>query len=137
MMATRHHLRALVILSALFLGWHVPAEAQSVIGLQISQDATQSEPVTLELGDLDAMLAQLRALQLPSVSKYLLNTMWAVCAALLLAGLLTVLLDAWNEHWYETVEDAFEWVLSLLLQSNFLLGYFVWRQADWQLVVKE
>ena len=83
------------------------------------------------------MLAQLRALQLPSVSKYLLNTMWAVCAALLLAGLLTVLLDAWNEHWYETVEDAFEWVLSLLLQSNFLLGYFVWRQADWQLVVKE
>ena len=58
MMATRHHLRALVILSALFLGWHVPAEAQSVIGLQISQDATQSEPVTLELGDLDAMPQQ-------------------------------------------------------------------------------
>ena len=82
------------------------------------------------------MLAQLRTLQLESVNKWLLNSMWTACAALLLAGLLTVLLDAWNAQWYDTVEDAFEWVLSLLLQSNFLMGYFVWRQADWRLVVR-
>ena len=56
---------------------------------------------------------------------------------LALDGLLTVALDAWDEAFYETVEDAFEWVLSLLLQSNFLLGYFVWRQAGWRLVVEE
>ena len=83
------------------------------------------------------MLAQLRALRVPGVSERLLAAMWAVCATLLLLGLLTVALDAWNEDWYETVEDAFEWTLSLLLQANFLLGYFVWRQADWRLVVKE
>lgn len=57
-MAKRHHLRALAILLALHLGWHVPAEAQSLTGLHISQDTTQSEPVTLELGDLDAMPQQ-------------------------------------------------------------------------------
>ena len=83
------------------------------------------------------MLGQLRTLNVPGVSRCLLAGMGAVCGALLLLGLLTVVLDAWNENWYETVEDAFEWLLSLLLQSNFLLGYFVWRQADWRLVVEE
>ena len=82
------------------------------------------------------LLAQLRRLHLERVNVRLLNTMWAVCSALLFLGVLTVVLDAWNEAWYESVEDAFEWVLSLLLQSNFLLGYFVWRQADWRLEVK-
>ena len=82
------------------------------------------------------LLAQLRRLHLERVNVRLLNTMWAVCSALLFLGVLTVVLDAWNEAWYESVEDAFEWVLSLLLQSNFLLGYFVWRQADWHLEVK-
>lgn len=83
------------------------------------------------------MLAQLRTLGVSGVSSRLLAAMGSVCAMLLLLGLLTVALDGWNEQWYETVEDAFEWLLSLLLQSNFLLGYFVWRQADWRLVVKE
>lgn len=82
-------------------------------------------------------LSQLRRLALPGVSKGLLRSMWAICVALLLTGLLTVALDAWDEAWYETVEDAFEWILSLMLQSNFLLGYFVWRQAGWKLVVED
>lgn len=83
------------------------------------------------------LLAQLRRLQVEGVDRRLLTAMWSICATLLLLGVLTVLLNAWNEAWYETVEDAFEWVLSLLLQSNFLLGYFVWRQADWRLVFEE
>jgi Frag1/DRAM/Sfk1 family len=82
------------------------------------------------------LLAQLRRLHLERVNVRLLNAMWTVCSALLFLGVLTVVLDAWNEAWYESVEDAFEWVLSLLLQSNFLLGYFVWRQAGWHLEVK-
>ena len=61
--------------------------------------------------------------------------MLAICVVLLMLGLLTVLLDAWDEQWYETVEDAFEWSLSLLLQINFLLGYYLWRRAGWGLVV--
>ncbi len=83
-------------------------------------------------------LSQLRSLRklLPGVSKGLLASMWAVCFTLLAAGLLTVALDAWDEIFYESVEDAFEWVLTLLLQSNFLLGYFVWRQAGWRLEVR-
>ena len=82
------------------------------------------------------LLAQLRALQPAGVRPGLLRAMWTISFSLLAAGILTVLLDAWDEAWYETVEDAFEWVLTLLLQSNFLLGYFVWRQAGWRLRVE-
>ena len=83
------------------------------------------------------LVAQLRQLrQSLSALQPVAHWMLTICVVLLLLGLLTVLLDAWNETWYESVEDAFEWVLSLLLQSNFLLGYFVWRQADWHLEVK-
>jgi hypothetical protein len=84
------------------------------------------------------LLIQLRQLQpqLAQVPRSLLQAMWLVCVALLCLGLLTLLLDAWNEAWYDTVEDAFEWGLSLLLQSNFLLGYFVWCKAGWSLRVQ-
>ncbi len=73
--------------------------------------------------------------QIPTVPEIYLRGMWLLCFMLLAAGLLTVVLDAWDEHYYETVEDAFEWVLALLLQLNFLLGYFVWRHAGWRLRV--
>ena len=82
------------------------------------------------------LLAQLRALQPAGVRPGLLGAMWTICFSLLAAGVLTVLLDAWDEDWYETVEDAFEWVLTLLLQSNFLRGYVVGRQAGWRLRVE-
>ena len=82
------------------------------------------------------LLAQLRALQPAGVRPGLLGAMWTICFCLLAAGVLTVLLDAWDEVLYESVEDAFEWVLTLLLQSNSLLGYFVWRQADWRVKVE-
>lgn len=79
------------------------------------------------------MLAQLSSLQPAKVSKWPLTAMRTLLVTLLLLGLLTVVLDAWDEQYYESVEDAFEWVLSLLLQGNFLLGYIVWRQAGWRL----
>jgi len=83
------------------------------------------------------LLAQLRGLreQLPMIPGALLHAMWFICLILLLLGLLTVILDAWNERYYARVEDAFEWVLTLLLQSNFLLGYLVWRRVGWRLRV--
>mgnify|MGYP001812770357 FL=1 len=82
------------------------------------------------------LVAQLRQLRqsLPALQP-IGDWMLAICIVLLMLGLLTVLLDAWNELWYETVEDAFEWCLSLLLQINFLLGYYLWRRAGWGLVV--
>ncbi|EED35819.1 conserved hypothetical protein [Luminiphilus syltensis NOR5-1B] len=80
-------------------------------------------------------VAQLRQLTLPRVSG-LLRSMWLVCIALLATGLLTVVLELWNEAWYDTVEDAFEWVLALMLQSNFLLAWLVWRRMPWTLQVK-
>ena len=74
--------------------------------------------------------------QMPQVPEIYLRAMWLLCFMLLGAGLLTVALDAWDEAYYETVEDAFEWVLSLMLQLNFLLGYLVWRRTGWHLQVR-
>ena len=74
-------------------------------------------------------LRQLRE-QLPTVQGPT-HGMWFLCILLLSLGILTVLIDAWDSDYYETIEDAFEWVLTLLLQTNFLLGYGVWRRARW------
>ena len=71
----------------------------------------------------------------PPLRRWLLPAMWLLCALLLLLGILTVLLDAWDGTWYDTVEDAFEWWLALLLQLNFLFGYLLWRQAGFSLAV--
>ena len=73
--------------------------------------------------------------RLPGVHPGLLRAMWILCIVLLAAGVLTVAIDAWDEMLYESVEYAFHWVLTLLLQVNFLLGYFVWRGAGWCLRV--
>jgi hypothetical protein len=82
-----------------------------------------------------AQLRQLRK-QLPTMPTSLLQCMLILCVALMATGVLTVVLQVWDEVRYETVEDAFEWVLALMLQSNFLLGYLVWRRAGWGLEVR-
>lgn len=74
------------------------------------------------------LLYQLRCVEI-NVARSFVNAMFIVSVVLITLGVLTLILDAWNEQWYNSVEDAFEWVLSLLLQANFLLGYFVWRRA--------
>jgi len=75
---------------------------------------------------------QAQAPRLPQVQG-LARGMWWVCCLLLALGALTVVLQVWDDQFYKSVEDAFEWVLSLLIQTNFLLGYLVWRRAAWQL----
>lgn len=83
-------------------------------------------------------LSQLRRLrgQLPTVPELLLRAMWILCYTLLATGVLTVILQAWDKAWYMTVEDAFEWILALMLQANFMLGYLVWRHAGWHLEIR-
>lgn len=83
------------------------------------------------------LVAQLGRLQpLAPELRRLVATMLGLCLLLLGLGLLTVLWDAVDGQGYDAVEDAFEWNLSLLLQTNVLLGYCLWRRAGWQLVVK-
>ena len=65
----------------------------------------------------------------PADQQAILQWMLRVCLLLLLLGVLTVVLDAWDEEFYDSVEDAFEWNLSLLLQVNFLFGWVLWRRA--------
>ena len=54
-MAIRHHLRAVSVFVLLLLQVHTAAQAQSLTGLQVTTETTTSDPVTLELADLDAM----------------------------------------------------------------------------------
>ena len=81
------------------------------------------------------LLHQIRQLR-PLLAKLLVTAMFIVSVVLIVLGVMTLVLDAWNEHWYDRVEDAFEWNLTLLLQLNFLLGYLVWRRANWRLAVR-
>lgn len=80
-------------------------------------------------------LAQLRPLALPNV-EILLQIKWLLCISLLATGVLTVVFEFVNEAWYDTVEDAFEWVLALMLQSNFLMAWLIWRRMPWSLAVQ-
>ena len=77
-----------------------------------------------------AQLYRLKSL-LRQVPRILLHVSLGVCVTLLLLGVLTLILDAWNKDAYDAVEDAFEWVLSALLQGNFLLGYLIWHRSGW------
>lgn len=49
-----------------------------------------------------------------------------MCLVILALGVLTVVLDLLLDN-YDDYEDAFEWVLALLLHCNFLIGYWGWR----------
>ena len=47
----------------------------------------------------------------------------------LLVGLLTLILDVGMDN-YDSIEDAFEWLIALLLHINFLLAALTWRYLD-------
>jgi len=81
------------------------------------------------------LIHQLRRLQ-ADVARPFVNAMLIVSVVLIVLGILTLVLDAWDETWYDSIEDAFEWNLTLLLQLNFFLGYFVWKRAGWSLSVR-
>ena len=74
------------------------------------------------------LLQQLRRIR-PELATSFVNAMLLVSVLLIVLGVMTLVLDGWSETWYNGVEDAFEWVLTLLLQANFLLGYFIWQRA--------
>lgn len=84
------------------------------------------------------LVAQLKAHadRLPRVQR-LAQGMWHLCVTLLSIGLLTVVLEAWNRPLYKSMDNSFEWVLTLLLQANFFLGYLVWRRHGLSLQVRE
>lgn len=49
-----------------------------------------------------------------------------LCLAILYLGILTIFWDVLLDN-YNDYEDAFEWVLTVLLQCNFMLSYWGWR----------
>ena len=89
------------------------------------------------LGLIIYVVAQVLGIRPHNVPLGLLRSMLALCVMLLLTGILTVLLNAWDENYYSTVEDAFEWVLTLMLQGNSLLVWLMWCHAGVELVVNE
>jgi hypothetical protein len=60
-----------------------------------------------------------------------LYTMFATCAACLIIGIISLLIDAYT-HWHDDVEDAIEWILALLIDLNFLFFYGYLRSIQRQ-----
>ncbi|MEX1237689.1 MAG: hypothetical protein WD994_05420 [Pseudomonadales bacterium] len=56
----------------------------------------------------------------------------AICIAFLSIGILTLLLQIVMTD-YDKVEDAFEWILALIMQLYFIVMYFCWQQPSFQL----
>lgn len=52
-----------------------------------------------------------------------------LCSTVLAIGLLTLILDFTLEN-YEDYEDAFEWVISLLLQCYFIVSHWSWKNLQ-------
>jgi hypothetical protein len=77
------------------------------------------------LGQL-LILYQGRRLDLPTANSARQATLLFLILCL---GLLTLLLDGLMQD-YDSVEDAFEWNIALLLHANFLLAAIYWRQLD-------
>lgn len=58
-----------------------------------------------------------------------LRLLWGLTHLILLTGLFSVVLGVVYSE-YNLIEDAFEWVLSLMLQFHFLLVAVIWRRRD-------
>ena len=59
--------------------------------------------------------------------------MLRLCLLMLAIGMLSVTVQAISDTWHDSIEDAIEWQLALLLQLNFLLTARLWWRTDWQL----
>lgn len=65
-----------------------------------------------------------------SIYPWIVRSGFYLNSTILATGLLTVVLDAMPVD-YDAMEDAFEWVLTLMLQANFLLIYFAWKEQGY------
>ena len=88
-------------------------------------------------------LAQLLFLYQLSQSRTALTVMeekvlrWqkAMAAILLAIGISTVILDLTYRD-YDSIEDAFEWVMMLFIVTQFCSHYWLWREEDLRVEVK-
>lgn len=53
----------------------------------------------------------------------------AICSTVLVIGLLTLILDITLEN-YDDYEDAFEWIIALLLQCYFIVSHWSWKNLQ-------
>lgn len=56
----------------------------------------------------------------------------SICVSFLVIGLFSLYLDATLGDGYDDLEDAFEWVLALIMQCYFLVMFFTWKQPAFQ-----
>jgi uncharacterized membrane protein YhaH (DUF805 family) len=74
------------------------------------------------------VLDEIHKRRLPDRTRHL---QLALCIVILSIGLLTVFLDIFLDN-YADYEDAFEWVLALLLHVNFFIAGIGWRSLSRQ-----
>ena len=64
------------------------------------------------------------------------RAMLRTCFLMLCIGLCSVIIQAISDPWHDTVEDAIEWALALLLQLNFLIVFLLWRRPPAELAFR-
>lgn len=62
---------------------------------------------------------------------WILSALWWLAQAILVVGLLSVLLGVTLSS-YNRIEDAFEWVLSVMLQMHFCLVAIIWHKGNYR-----
>ena len=60
-----------------------------------------------------------------------------ICQLMLLIGIFCVALQLFDEALHDSVEDAIEWQLALLLQLNFMFSVALWWRGRWSLALSE
>lgn len=60
------------------------------------------------------------------ISRRIYQSLLAICLAILVLGTISLLLPVFYQD-YSRVEDAFEWVLTLLILMHFVVMYFAWK----------
>lgn len=81
---------------------------------------------------LFARLAALHRLQAADVPPRVYRALYTVLVLTLAVGVISVLLSAFHPH-YHRMDDAFEWVLALLLNSWLIVLSFAWRAQGYSL----
>ncbi|MEO0438292.1 MAG: hypothetical protein AAF098_15435 [Pseudomonadota bacterium] len=69
--------------------------------------------------------------KIPAVVWSVGNRLLRICQLLLLIGIVSVLVQLYDEALHDNVEDAIEWQLALLLQINFMFTVALWWRPWW------
>jgi hypothetical protein len=65
------------------------------------------------------------------ISRRIYQGLLAICLAILTLGIISILLPVFYKD-HQSVQDSFEWVLTLLILMHFFVTYFAWKDSGFK-----